>query len=653
MKDTEGTTSTIRCTLCNADLTLLDALARNSHVEQCLDTSVLVQEPTADYATATDIIDVSGTLDRLVDCPVCGKAWKDIGSLRSAHASACATHHGLSSKDFASLLEMFRDSLNGSSAHSAGSGSVSRTSTSSSSSAFIKRQAGKAPARKPLKKTSKKLNSSIKPIDSWFAKQTSGKLSADNSDIDTQSTTSSASSLSRLQTCQKSDMLVYEISEDEDFKSTKVRLPLKQSVISTRRVGKKRQEVLDEFDDDLNEGKALSLSLLRNSDIEPHKKTTAKRRNGRGAECLDRSDILPCKEAQDYIRQRASALEQMDSSAIQSSFPSSDDCKLQPEPSLWNIGSLNSISRELYCPIFENYKIRHDDHHTESDCIDDIISHMLQSLAFEREKGDGEPMRRAYLLLLEATHKAYARAISAQKCADWVETRGGPNEQSEIVLLSSSETSSLPADPANIGTSREHNLPREPKQPQPLPSMPNYSQMPLDDLKKAAENYGLRINTPRRLLIHQLTSIWQQTHKTDLVADSEIGTSSTSELYIQLCQYIRSNRDLYERILCYQVLDLDSAYSQISAHVPCTKYALRKFFDSEGIVTSAVLGALIPETTLSTRHPMATKVVVHSVDTPLSRFVPMMLSQARMAEQRLPLSDIELPASVPTPSFSA
>ncbi|KAI8325260.1 hypothetical protein GQ54DRAFT_2040 [Martensiomyces pterosporus] len=127
-------------------------------------------------------------------------------------------------------------------------------------------------------------------------------------------------------------------------------------------------------------------------------------------------------------------------------------------------------------------------------------------------------------------------------------------------------------------------------------SCPNYASMPLDRLKAFAAAYGLRTNTPKRLLVHQLTEIWEQTHKkqpsssdtVEIEGRSRTGLQASVDLlHEQLRQYIRGNTGIYEQIVCYQVLDFDAVYAIIAKHVPCQMWMLRKFFDAEGIVYSS------------------------------------------------------------------
>ncbi|KAJ1885620.1 hypothetical protein LPJ66_010025 [Kickxella alabastrina] len=126
------------------------------------------------------------------------------------------------------------------------------------------------------------------------------------------------------------------------------------------------------------------------------------------------------------------------------------------------------------------------------------------------------------------------------------------------------------------------------------PKMPNYAKMPLLDLKKIASEFGLRVNTSRRLIEHQLKAIWEQTcgggssnssaieieQQQQATPNQQVGET----LVRQLREHIRGQPGLFEQILCYQVLQFDSVYQDILRSVPCQKWMLRKFFDSEGIV---------------------------------------------------------------------
>ncbi|KAJ2381793.1 hypothetical protein H4S02_006055 [Coemansia sp. RSA 2611] len=191
-------------------------------------------------------------------------------------------------------------------------------------------------------------------------------------------------------------------------------------------------------------------------------------------------------------------------------------------------------------------------------------------------------------------------------------------DRNSPVLLSSSSTSSLPSDPAGIGGTNLDHAAQDPVQPkmqltlsprleqqqqQCKPAtavnaerVPDYARKSIEELKKVAVSYGLRVNTPRRLLVHQLTTIWMQTHSNAAMAESSgisrsmSASDPTQQLHGRLRSYIRTQHDLYERILCYQALDFDEVYQRISAAVPCQKHTLRRFFDIEGIVSNSNVG---------------------------------------------------------------
>ncbi|KAJ2835724.1 hypothetical protein J3B01_003320 [Coemansia erecta] len=63
------------------------------------------------------------------------------------------------------------------------------------------------------------------------------------------------------------------------------------------------------------------------------------------------------------------------------------------------------------------------------------------------------------------------------------------------------------------------------------------------------------------------------------------------------------------------------------------------------LFAAIALGAVIAETSQSAKKPMAMQIMVSSIDTNLSRFIPLMMSQVRMDEQRQALLDI---AAAPT-----
>ncbi|KAJ2865803.1 hypothetical protein FB639_005075, partial [Coemansia asiatica] len=346
-----------------------------------------------------------------------------------------------------------------------------------------------------------------------------------------------------------SSSMSFEIPEDEDFQSTKVRVSLQQTRIAIGKKRKLQQDVLDELGDDLNEAKALSLSLKRGPD-QLLSKSVQQRRRDAGSKSVDTfgsSDILSSKDAQSLIRHRALELERIDKEVyeripytLMSSQPQSSKndadvessrlhaASKEEETQLWSLASLESDgisdSRFSYCPMFENFKVD------------------SRSAVAEIEEDDNR-------------------------------NRVTTNS---IVLSSASSRSS--AEPDTYTRVAE--------------KCPNYSKMALDDLKRIASDFGLRTNTPRRLIEHQLKTIWEQTHKISKPKDStcqdsdKVPSQKVSEtLAIQLRDYIRSQPTLYEPILCYRVLDFESTYARICAAIPsCKKTMLRQFFDSEGIV---------------------------------------------------------------------
>ncbi|KAJ2588557.1 hypothetical protein H4R99_007760, partial [Coemansia sp. RSA 1722] len=92
-----------------------------------------------------------------------------------------------------------------------------------------------------------------------------------------------------------------------------MRVSLQQTRIAIGNRGKKQQSVLDELDDDLNEAKALSLSLKRRSDQLPSKPAQRRRDTGpKYVDLLASSDVLSSQDAQSFIRHRALELERID-----------------------------------------------------------------------------------------------------------------------------------------------------------------------------------------------------------------------------------------------------------------------------------------------------------------------------------------------------
>ncbi|KAJ2784931.1 hypothetical protein H4R18_000856 [Coemansia javaensis] len=244
------------------------------------------------------------TLDRLDDCPVCGAAWAaERGAPRVAHARACAAQHGLTAGEFAALVDMFRESLGGSRSEHSGAS---------------------APRR-----------ARARPIDGWLGRRGSSSGAASQSS---------------------------EAAEDEDFQAARARAPRRQAAISVRRVGKKAQAALDELDDDLNEAKALSLSLTREPRAEAVRAPTGRR----AAELLARSDILAGEEAQSYIRQRAMALERMDEERAARAGGHGPTREARGDAAgggggeLWAMGSQVDAPYRPYCPMFEGYRVRAD-----------------------------------------------------------------------------------------------------------------------------------------------------------------------------------------------------------------------------------------------------------------------------------------------------
>ncbi|KAJ2447957.1 hypothetical protein GGF42_005280 [Coemansia sp. RSA 2424] len=380
----------------------------------------------------------------------------------------------------------------------------------------------------------------------------------------------------------------------------------------------------------------MSLSLKRGPDpaAKSGRGVGAKRRdNSAGrAEDMAKSDILACSEAQSFIQQRAAALEKMDDehlatasllrvqkgkapAAYAKSTFSGNTTSLR----LWDMGALPDASGREYCEIFENYKVCRLGHASSDVCLSDAVDRMLVALSLEEQDQFGSggksgfvdeaTLRNGYMRLLRAVHGSFARQVATLRCAKWVESGDvssvdseGSNGGSSVVILSSSE-SDLDAEQRTVELLRGIDKPTlRPISSTPAAAVagikaPDYTRLAHAELQALAEKYGLRTNTPRRLLIHQLQTIWEQTSgkkpSVDIVstlpdpAAPERAAEDVQALFGQFRRYIRGNTGLFEQILCYRVLDFGTVYQDISAAVKCQKWVLRKFFDLEGIVYSS------------------------------------------------------------------
>ncbi|ORX69921.1 hypothetical protein DL89DRAFT_257220 [Linderina pennispora] len=259
-----------------------------------------------------------------------------------------------------------------------------------------------------------------------------------------------------------------------------------------------------------------------------------------------------------------------------------------------------------------------------------------------------ESLQAAYMQILRLAREGFQRQKSALQCARWVESSQRDMSERAIVLSSQSARSSeaggqsassqsglaatcgagLRQPSGSIASSSsldslDNLIPRQPTetihptetgppveatvaaiQQQDQPSQtnasrsrpaqcPNYAQMNLEDLKEMAEMYGLRTNTSKRLLVHQLTQIWERMHKDHSNSSGE-GTSrvqnKVESLHSRLRAFIRSSTGIFEDVLCYKVLDFERVYQAVNASVQCDRWMLRKFFDSEGIVYTSAYG---------------------------------------------------------------
>ncbi|KAJ1997779.1 hypothetical protein H4R26_005703, partial [Coemansia thaxteri] len=320
------------------------------------------------------------TLELLDDCPVCGAAWAGPSNSRADHTRKCAKQHGMSDKDLYALVGMFRESLGSSTSTSdkdwsrrehsppksvAGEARASRAFLGAfchSSAQAVSPQAGsrgKGKKRPAANKTTKD-RLSTKPLDGWFERCSSAEPDCANDICETESQCSSSS-----------EVLYAATTDDDDFQATKPRVVLTQTRIAVRRVNKRQQEFLDELDEELNEAKALSLSLQRGPDLPKRDKSAVRRRekSAKGTDVLAKSDILASAEAQSLIRQRAIALERIDEErqAVADLRRAdkgravvgggADQALVDGALRLWDMGALSEASGREYCAIFESYKV--------------------------------------------------------------------------------------------------------------------------------------------------------------------------------------------------------------------------------------------------------------------------------------------------------
>ncbi|KAJ2049849.1 hypothetical protein GGH13_008857 [Coemansia sp. S155-1] len=496
--------------------------------------------------------------------------------------------------------------------------------------------------KRPLTKKASRDRLPPRPINGWFDRHSSAEP---DSASDRQSTSSKSS-----QHVTSSHVSLETDDYDDDFQVTKPRPALTQSRIAVHKVSKKQQEFLDDLDDELNVAKALSLSLKRGPDpAKIGKGAGAKRRDtpAARADALAKSDILASSEAQSLIRQRAAALEKMDeereaagllrihknkAAIIDPESQRSDDTPLR----LWDMGALSDASGREYCEIFENYKVRHS---SSNACLDDTVDRLLMALSLNEQDRfktgplDETSLRHGYMCLLRAVHGSFARQVTTLRCAEWIESSDAPipgrdddttthdmnnndsSSNSDVIILSSEsdlEAEPITAEPMTaelLDVRPSHgmekstwrsvsNTPAATKKRRVATVVVkalDYTKLAHAELQGLAEKYGLRTNTPKRLLIHQLQTIWEQTNGKISSADTVSTPSDQAPeriddmqlLFSRIRQHIRSNSDLFEQILCYRVLNFDAVYKDVSAAVKCQKSVLRKFFDLEGIVYSS------------------------------------------------------------------
>ncbi|RIB12074.1 hypothetical protein C2G38_2201654 [Gigaspora rosea] len=135
--------------------------------------------------------------------------------------------------------------------------------------------------------------------------------------------------------------------------------------------------------------------------------------------------------------------------------------------------------------------------------------------------------------------------------------------------------------------------------------MPNYQRMSIPELKALAK-YGIR-PSGKETMIRQLEIIWNKIHENEdeedidkeahnqvnnsneTYEDSDDNNASTNtSLTEELYKFIKGNRQLYCRVLRYEVLEFDILLNEINnAGIVCTDRQLQLFLDNKGIIHSS------------------------------------------------------------------
>ncbi|KAF0491320.1 structure-specific endonuclease subunit slx4-like [Gigaspora margarita] len=137
--------------------------------------------------------------------------------------------------------------------------------------------------------------------------------------------------------------------------------------------------------------------------------------------------------------------------------------------------------------------------------------------------------------------------------------------------------------------------------------MPNYQRMSIPELKVEVAKYGIR-PSGKETMIRQLEIIWNKTHENEddeddidkethnqannsneTYEDSDDNNASTNiSLTEELYKFIKGNRQLYCRVLRYEVLEFDQLLNEINnAGIVCTDRQLQLFLDNKGIIHSS------------------------------------------------------------------
>ncbi|CAG8579678.1 16825_t:CDS:2 [Dentiscutata erythropus] len=181
-----------------------------------------------------------------------------------------------------------------------------------------------------------------------------------------------------------------------------------------------------------------------------------------------------------------------------------------------------------------------------------------------------------------------------------VDTKTVSNTLTDFTIIDDEITSISQTNPIiyNVLPPRTEPISNEKKKP-------NYQRMSIPELKALAK-YGIR-PSGKETMIRQLEIIWNKIHENegddnvdqearnqaencnDIHEDSDDNDASTDiSLTEELYKYIKGNRQLYCRVLRYEVLEFDQLLNEINnAGILCTDRQLQLFLDNKGIIHSS------------------------------------------------------------------